>query len=832
MEYDLYDGWAQFCNHVESGCPWSEGTQGTFHYTYNITNGYQAVGIDTNFYIVDPSETTRIIGCVEVKFSPVLAASVYYPICFGVLAVLVLLAIAHYAACRFNPWSGTSNIYFSSTNYEYDTEAIRLSTPGISDFLYYVQFAFLTGCLTLDYPAFLQPILSSVSWSSLMFHFSWVSKIYQHFNDNLYLVNGHYGMSRMGRVVQAAKDGDIWPGFIVWLIVACAAILICCTLRVYGKKILSKGKRASAHTSTDSSTIALNMDQGHHYDHNDYKAKAPSNPMGLSVPGQDPLRFLIGRFIFIILKLFALPLLTLGFFQLYIIGRFGSTVESAVFSVISILIWISLACSGFILTTIYAFHQLGELKFKLVWGALYNTFPISQRPIFIGVDLLVKLIQGFAIGIVQRSGLAQLIILIILEVIYFFGIVICHPFETGTSMNLVSALLCVVRLVTLCLMMPFVFEVNTSEATKGWLGYTLLVVHGVVVLLFLAHAIQVYVELILRRDKILLNTNPSPIVPALKNAEASRPSYELKRLTLVDDEGDRLADDTRYRRSYYRNSRDPGLNPPREGIFEEVFASSPISDLQSPTSTAKGSSGYYRRPRRRQSSHDWGMTDPGSASIQSSKHHRKYKSDEKTLISDEEDFDFNDKESNKVDYAVREADMYITKRGSSASWFTDELDSSHPSMGFSRDPTMYEQQHNEDLFLDQTNEEKLAGGTVGRFFGKFKGLAGNAVKDKSKDPVDPGPSGGFEVLSRRKIVPVVTETVAAVQGAAVGTSAQYDANEKSDVGLFQRPPAARTYMNRANLSVRTNGLDRKLTRSFMSTAESEYESARSSIDET
>lgn len=759
-----------------------------------------------------------------------LASFVYYPICFGVLAVLVLLAIAHYAASRYNPWSGTSNIYFSSTNYEYNTEAIRLSTPGISDFLYHIQFAFLTGCLTLDYPSFLQPVLSSVSWSSLMFHFSWVSQIQQHFVDNLYQVNGHYGISRMGRIVEAAKDGDIWPGFIVWLIVACAVILICCAFRAYIEKILSKRKRISTHTSTDSSTVALNMEQDHHYEQGDYKAKAASNPMELSVPGQDPMRFVLGRLIFVILKLFALPLLSLGFFQLYIIGRFDSTIESAVFSVISILIWISLACYGFFLTTIYAFHQLGELKFKLLWGSLYNTYPISQRPVFIGVDLLVKLIQGFAIGIVQRSGLAQLIILIILEIIYFFGITICHPFETGTSMNLVTSLLGMVRLVSLCLMIPFVFEVNTSEAIKGWLGYTILVVHGIVVLLFLAHAIQVYVELILRRDKILLDTNPSPIVPALENAKAGRPSYELKRLTLVDDEGDRLADESRYRRSYYRSSRDPGLNLPREGIFEEVFASSPTSDLQSPTSTAQGSNGYYRRPRRRQSSHDWGMTDPGSASIQSSKHHRKYKSDEKTLISDEEDFDFNDKEPNKVDYAVREADMYITKRGSSASWFTDDLDASYPPVSSLRDRAMYEKQRCEDVLHDQHNsEESMSGGTVGRFLGKFKGLTVNGSKDKSKASVGAGHSGGFEVLSRRKIIPQVTEPVATTQGTAVDASvAEYD---ESDAGLFQRPISGRSYMNRGNLSVRTKGLDRKSTRSFMSTAESEYESARSSIEE-
>ncbi|ANB12831.1 Flc3p [Sugiyamaella lignohabitans] len=733
----------------------------------NISNTYQAVSLDTTFYIIDARNDGRLIGCITVEATPVMASYVWYVLVFAVLATLIGLAIVYVLASWLNPWTGTKNILIWSSNYGYDANAIRLITPGLGDFLRYLQFAFFLGCLNLEYPGFFRPLLATASWSCLLFHYSFASSKIENFSGNIYIDEGHYGMSKMARDVQLAHDRDIWPSFIIWMLILLGLVL---ALAVFVYLLTSRWHRSMGSLGTRS---------------------------GFRIDWRRGAFFVAGIVVRLVLLFFALPLLATSFFQMLLVHH--SPVVSDVFALVLIIIWV---CSAVWIT--YKMHIMSkqvmeftdDLPTLLVYGPLFNSFK-DTHVMYFAVDLVVVFMQGLTFGAIQESGIAQITLLAVIEVIRFISVVHYKPFKSGTSMTMVTSLFSATRIVIIFLLVPFAKSLHTDETVRGWVAYVILIIHAVILLLFIVHIAQALFELFARLggagkdDEGTISEGP-----LMAERYTGPPVYGLKQLqhdgdtigtggngnsntaNLIADKGGLIPQsptdvtaDTGYRRPRSQYSINPAGNSmatmkPRESVFEEVFISSPTMETSrsatTPVATAStaSSANYYRRPRRRQSSNDWTMDTPAESS--------------EAALSNNAN---GPKGSSKTNYAVREADLYITKRATN-SLFDDEIageaddeykprdsesvnplvytgrDSSRSPMKMSLDTSRYSLLREDSI--DETGPAASSSSTKPGIYGSVKGIMGRVggrLKDNFSHSRDSDISAGkgFEVINRQPI---------------------------------------------------------------------------------
>ncbi|PGH11172.1 hypothetical protein AJ79_05014 [Helicocarpus griseus UAMH5409] len=406
---------------------------------------------------------TKII-CVSAEVTPALGPTLNNSLRYIPLAILIIVGIATVSAAIYSPW-GSLDFFRWTSNYGRDEDLLRLVTPGFADCLQYIQFIILTGSLTLNYPGFYQPIVSRAGWSVLMFNESFVShgNGSQPIQDGVFAVNATYGLDRMSQLIGMSSVKDIWAGLVVWLLV----ILGCVVLIIQ----LGFGSRWLHH-------------QVAHVPEEDLRAKN--------------LPFTMGNVIRIIFNYFLLPVVSLSMFQLVVTK--DSPISTVALAVVLLVGLIGFAAWLLLLITrtrprSYLFDDLPTV---LLYGPLYNTFSDSAAA-FSVVSVLLTFVRGIAIGAVQPSGIAQIVLLAICEVVLILTLNAFRPFPSPTSMNMYHTVFAFIRCITMLLSVAFVPSLRVGHAARGWIGYVILLMHGMVLVFgFFLNAIQTLVEVLAR----------------------------------------------------------------------------------------------------------------------------------------------------------------------------------------------------------------------------------------------------------------------------------------------------------------------------------------------
>lgn len=394
------------------------------------------------------------------------------------LAIVLLVGFATLFAAIYNPWTGTWNLIRATSNFGQDPDALRLVTPGISDIWYYLQFAVFTACLSLNYPGVYQPVMSRVSWSNLLFNttllhpngndsLSWstvTTSLTGQFDNStptlINIVNGSdSGLTQYAALVGIAAK-DVWPTFMVWFLLVLACIIIL-------------------------TEIAFGLYWLYRY-----------------VKGEDTVDFgaqniyFLGGMILRIWSLFYITLITFSCYQLVMAPSSPKFVVGL--SVVALLI-LGLLLPLILIWIISRYrprdHLFDDLHVLLVLGPLYNTYH-SPKVLFVAITLFIRLIQGIVIGAAQASGIAQIILLALLEILLLCAINIWRPYHPRTSMNGWHTFMSIVRLIVILFLIAFIPSLDVDSGIKGWIGYTILVIHAaVLVLVFLLNVIQTIVEI-------------------------------------------------------------------------------------------------------------------------------------------------------------------------------------------------------------------------------------------------------------------------------------------------------------------------------------------------
>ncbi len=429
----------------------------------DLYSSYAFSSLTATFIIIYGDARGTNIGCVSAAVTPDLG-SLAWLLKFLPLLVLIFVGAATVFAGIFSPW-GAADIFHWSSNYGRDPDLLRLVTPGFGDCLQYIQFVVLTGGLTLNYPGFYQPIVSQGSWATLMFNQSFVSNDpgWMSVQDGIYVTTGVYGLQKLAQLVGMGNVADIWAGMMVWLLAIIAGMIVLVQTGFLAQWLYRFFKKITEE---------------------DLRAK--------NIP------FTLGNVIRIVFHYFLLPIVALSTFQLVVASN--SPAYAVAMAVLTLILIIGFAAwlLYLIASTKPRAFLFDDLPTVLLYGPLYNTYS-DEAAAFTLIPVLLTFVRGIAIGAVQPSGVAQVVLLAICEIIQILTLHAFRPFHSPTSMNAYHTLFSALRLITVLMMVAFVPSLGVTDGPKGWIGYAILVAHaGVLVLGFLLNAVQTIVEVLAR----------------------------------------------------------------------------------------------------------------------------------------------------------------------------------------------------------------------------------------------------------------------------------------------------------------------------------------------
>jgi len=475
LTYQAYEAkGSRFCDHVVNGsCPLGPLFDGnasnpydlhTFSLEHDFGSPYQFSTLASTIRVISGDVNAPDVACVSANITPDLGPSITGLLVWLPAVILIIKGVATLAAAIFSPW-GSWDIFRWSSNYGRDEDLLRLVTPGFGDCLQYIQFVTLMGSLTLQYPGFFQPAVSQTAWSLLLFNQSFVSggDGTQSLQDGIYVTNGQYGIATLRQLVGISASYDVWACMAIYLLAIAGGIVVLCQLGFLARWVF----RAVSKTSEE-----------------DLRSKN--------------LPFTAGNMVRLMLNFFILPIVALSLFQLVISNM--SPVKVIAPAAVLLVILILTLC--WILYVIFSTKPrtilFDDMPTVLLYGPLYNTYSDSAAP-FALVPVIITFVRAVAFGAAQQSGTAQIILLAICEVILILTLKGFRPFQNQTSMNAYHTFFSVVRLITIMLSVAFVPSLGVTEAPKGWIGYTILLLHACVLVFgFFLNSAQTLIEVAVR----------------------------------------------------------------------------------------------------------------------------------------------------------------------------------------------------------------------------------------------------------------------------------------------------------------------------------------------
>ena len=447
----------------------------------HLADDYEFGTLLPSIKVLSADIPTFNLVCLSFEVTPIFGTAIDVTFSIVPLAIALLVGFATLFAAVYNPWTGTTDLLRATSNYGQDPDALRLVTPGISDIWYYLQFAVYTACLSLNYPGFYQPVLSRVGWSNLLFnttllhpnggdYLSWstvtTSLSGQVDPEGPYLINvvngSDYGLTQYASLVGISAQ-DVWPTFMVWFLLVLAGVTILTEI-AFGLHWLYK------HTTS-----------------------------GQAVDFGTRNVCFLGGMILRIWSMFYIVLVTLSCYQIVVTGQ-SPKFQVGLSIVCLIILGILAPALLFWIISRYSPREYlyDDLHVLLFLGPLYNTYQ-SSGLLFVGFHYSIRLLQGIVIGAAQASGIAQITLLAGLEVFFLVAINVWRPYNPRTSMNGWHTFMAVMRLIVILFLIAFIPSLNVDPGVRGWIGYTLLVIHAaILVFVFVLNVFLTIVEIAAR----------------------------------------------------------------------------------------------------------------------------------------------------------------------------------------------------------------------------------------------------------------------------------------------------------------------------------------------
>lgn len=317
-----------------------------------------------------------------------------------------------------------------------NTESSELSLPGVSDCLGYLQWAFLTGGLSLHYPGFFQPAVSKLNLFSLfttgpLTH----GRVYPSVRDGIYSINGTYGgttgLEHMHQIVGAPSTMDTWVNMMIAILIISFAVAFALEIATLLRKSANFAQKSF------SSKLVLRL---------------------VAV-----LR--------VILSYFTLPLSALSFYQISAVAWLPvwHTVSAAllIFSIMMAFVWLFRQ-----LPRRPLLHDMPKWYRQEYDHGNFNNRYRSEK-LYIAFVVALTFIRGAAIGGLQIFGPVQIAVLASSDI----GLLVINRWYRVYSLISMGSVFPLVRLVQTLLMICFVHGI-ANLSVRSAIGYTILASHA------------------------------------------------------------------------------------------------------------------------------------------------------------------------------------------------------------------------------------------------------------------------------------------------------------------------------------------------------------------
>lgn len=133
----------------------------------------------------------------------------------------------------------------------------------------------------------------------------------------------------------------------------------------------------------------------------------------------------------------------------------------------------------------------------LALGTAYNVYE-PEKQLYRSLPLFGSLASGIVIGAGQKSGLAQTIVLVVVELASFITTTFWSPWGQGASMGGFVFFVSVVRITSIVMAMVMSSEVNAGGTPGQWITYVILILQAIVFIFFLLMVLTKIVEGLIR----------------------------------------------------------------------------------------------------------------------------------------------------------------------------------------------------------------------------------------------------------------------------------------------------------------------------------------------
>ncbi|KAF8165713.1 hypothetical protein B0H34DRAFT_690241 [Crassisporium funariophilum] len=198
-----------------------------------------------------------------------------------------------------------------------------------------------------------------------------------------------------------------------------------------------------------------------------------------------------------ILVLFHLPVTVFSCYQMTSPRSVTST-SSIVLAALSFVVFSLLIPAHLVIrVTFTTTNKLyDETRTLLSLGPLYNHYRHGSQ-LFASLFFATNIAFGITVGAGQKSGTAQAIIILVVEVVSALVTSIWLPWGSGASMGLISFLFCVARIVIAVLLVILTQTISIGAGPGGWVAYGILIILALVYLaLFLMLLVKIVEGLI------------------------------------------------------------------------------------------------------------------------------------------------------------------------------------------------------------------------------------------------------------------------------------------------------------------------------------------------
>ncbi|KAF7591071.1 hypothetical protein BBP40_002033, partial [Aspergillus hancockii] len=408
-------------------------TYATYRVSYALKHPYRMSTLATTIRLrLNDSD----ISCIATNITPYVG-SVASGVLKGVPLVIMVLTGVITGALRTCRIRGRSIFRYELAEARPDPAASHF--PGMRDCLQYIQFIFLTGCLSLSYPGFFRASTGELAWSSLILK-NW--PVTHHFTypgveDNIYEFNATYGLEEMSHFLGATVLSDLWTNAVVNLALIVLGAIV--TLQLVWA-IRWTWKLFPSRSSLR--VIDLRTEFVSHMHHTGWS---------------------IAR---IILDYFLHPIVTFSLYQPLIAKWFP------VYRTLLAVVFVSSLAASMAYIVRYLTKNNRETNFFDK-----GSFPRRSSHDWLSDTLYgLPFLRGLAIGALQTSGLGQVLVLMACELF----ILACLLWNRQTKRIWRHACLSGVRLVVLAMSCAFLPRAGLEEGRKALVAYFIISLHTTV----------------------------------------------------------------------------------------------------------------------------------------------------------------------------------------------------------------------------------------------------------------------------------------------------------------------------------------------------------------